>query len=188
MAKILGWLVQYGSGIILALLLGAILGSIPLFKETSLGNTKLTASRMVQFLGYGSALLLLLLLGRRVAVELPEEGKGAFFLRQVITPLVTLVVVSAGYNVLWLLGGPFLGSTGKTIYNWTFVVGIVGAALWLAVAWFRHSPLLFESLQEFERKGTLSAPRRSFTCPQCGLPVPAGMEFCGKCGKRISAA
>ena len=59
MAKMWGWLIQYGSGIVLALLLGAIMGSIPLFKETSLGDTKLTASRIVQFMWYGSALLLL---------------------------------------------------------------------------------------------------------------------------------
>lgn len=188
MAKMWGWLVQYGSGIALALLLGAILGGIPLFKETALGDTKLTASRIVQFMGYGSALLLLWLLGRRVAMELPEEGKGLSFLRQVITPLVTLIVLSVGYKVLWLLGGPFLGPTGKTIYNWTFVVGIVGAALWLAVAWFRHSPLLFESLQELERVGKRVAPGHSLACPECGVPVAAGMEYCGKCGKRIFIA
>src|SRR5206468_5739137 len=125
-----------------ALLLGTILGSIPLFKETSLGNTKLTASGIVQFMGYGSGLLLLWLLGQRAATELPKEGKGLSFLRQVIIPLVTFIVVSAGYKVLWLLVGPFLGPTGKTIYNWIFVVGIVGAASWLAVVWFHHSPLL----------------------------------------------
>lgn len=188
MAKMWSWLVQYGSGIILALLLGAILGGIPLFKETSLGDTKLTASRIVQFMGYGSALLLLWLLGQRVAMELPEEGKGTSFLRQVIIPLVTLVVVSAGYKVLWLLVGPFLGQTGKTIYNWTFVVGIVGAAMWLAVAWFRHSPLLFESLQELERAGKRGARQPSLACPECGVPVAAGVEYCGKCGKRIFIA
>lgn len=188
MAKMWGWLVQYGSGIFLALLLGAILGSIPLFKETSLGDTKLTASRIVQFMGYGSALLLLWLLGQRVARELSEDGKGASFLRQVIVPLVTLAVVSAGYKVLWLLVGPFLGQTGKTIYNWTFVVGIVGAALWLAVAWFRHSPLLLESLQELERAEKSSARQQSLDCPECGAPVRAGVEYCGKCGKRIFIA
>ena len=188
MAKMWGWLVQYGSGIIFALLLGTILGSISLFQETSLGDTKLTASRIVQFMGYGSALLLLWLLGQRVAMELPDEGKGSSFLRQVIIPLITLVVVSSGYKVLWLLVGPFLGSTGKTIYNWAFVVGIVGAALWLAVAWFRHSPLLFESLQELEQMGKRSARQPSLACPECGVPVAAGVEYCGKCGKRIFIA
>ena len=188
MAKMWGWLVQYGSGIIFALLLGVILGSIPLFKETSLGNTKLTASGIVQFMGYGSALLLLWLLGQRVAMELREEGKGLSFLRQVITPLVTVIVVSAGYNVVWLLVGPFLGPTGKTIYNWLFVVGIIGSASWLAVVWFHHSPLLFEYLQELEQAGKRGTRRHGLTCPECGVPVAAGMEYCGKCGKRIFIA
>jgi len=188
MAKMWGWLIQYGSGIVLALLLGAIMGSIPLFKETSLGDTKLTASRIVQFMGYGSALLLLWLLGQRVALELREEGNGLSFLRQVIVPLATVVVVSAGYSVVWLLVGPFLGPTGKTIYNWMFVVGIMGSALWLAVVWFRHSPLLFEFLQELGEVGKRGMRRHGLTCPECGVPVAAGMEYCGKCGKRIFIA
>jgi len=45
-----GWAVQYGIAIFLALLLGAVLGSIPLFKATTLGAMGLTASSVVQFL------------------------------------------------------------------------------------------------------------------------------------------
>jgi len=167
---------------LLALLLGAILGSLPLFKEAVLGNTKLTASHVVQFMGYGGALLVFWLLGRRAAMELPEDGNGLSFLRHVITPLTTLIVLSAGYQVLLLLAGPFLEKTGKTIYNWIFVIGIVAAALCLTLAWFRHSAPVMESLQALGRVGQSGKPQSSLPCPKCHSPVPRGMKFCGHCG------
>jgi len=102
------WIAQYMVAILLALLLGAILGNLSLFQETALGDTKLNAARVVQFMGYGGALLLLWLLGQRAAMQLPEDKKGLSFLRHVIAPLTTLIVISAGYKVLLLLAGPFL--------------------------------------------------------------------------------
>ena len=183
--KTWGWVGQYGVAILLALALGAILGNLSLFKETAVGDTKLSASRVVQFMGYGGALLLLWLLGRRAAMQLPEDGKGVSFLRHVITPLTTLIVVSAGYNVLLLLGGPFLDKTGKVIYNWVFVIGIVSTSLWLTLAWFLKSAPLMESLKVLERAGQPADPQSSFPCRKCQRPVASGMKFCSHCGASV---
>jgi hypothetical protein len=177
-----GWLLQYGVAILLSLLLGAVLGSLPLFKEASVGSTRLTASRLVQFLGYGSGLLLLWLLGQRAALALPDRGKGPSALRHLIVPLATLIVTAAGYQVVLLIGGPFLGTTGKTIYNWLFVVGIVGAALWLILAWFWKVAPLMESWEGLGRKGPSTEKQLSLRCPQCHNLVPVGMKYCGHCG------
>lgn len=185
MVRTWGWVGQYGVAIILALLLGAILGNLSLFEQTAVGDTKLTASRLVQFMGYGGALLLLWLLGRRVTMQLPEDGRGLSFLRHVITPLTTLIVVSAGYKVLLLLGGPFFDKTGKMIYNWVFVIGIVSAALWLTLAWFLKSAPLMESLKTLGQAGQSADPQSSFPCPKCRGPVASGMKFCGYCGTPV---
>jgi hypothetical protein len=185
MMKTWGWVGQYMVSILLALLLGAILGNLSLFQETALGDTKLSASRVVQFMGYGGALLLLWLLGQRAAMQLPEDGRGLSFLRHVITPLTTLIVVSAGYKVLLLLAGPFLDKTGKMIYNWVFVIGIVSAALWLTLAWFLKSAPLMESLKVLGQGGQSADPQSSFPCSMCRRPVANGMRFCGHCGTSV---
>ena len=182
------WAVQYGMAIVLALLLGAILGSIRLFKEAGLGTTGLNASNVVQFLGYSSALLLLWLLARGATMQIPEERKGLSFVCHTLVPLVTLVVVSAGYNVLLLLVGPFLGETGMTIYNWIFVLGIIGSALWLGVAGYHSSTLLVEAFEALRPAGQPAPPRISFLCPQCGATATAGMKFCGQCGQGLASA
>lgn len=177
-----GWLLQYGISMLLALLLGAILGSVPLFKEAALGGTKLTASHLVQFLGYGSALLLLWLAGQRAVTQIPE-GKSYSVLRYLVLPLAALLVMAAGYKVVLLLLGPFLGKAGKTIYNWFFAIGIGGAALWLIVAWFQNSAAFIEGLGQPGRSSGSSSMR----CPDCGAEVAPGMKFCSQCGQTLGA-
>ena len=185
MVRTWGWVGQYVIAILLALLLGAILGHLRLFEETVLGDTKLSASRVVQFMGYGGALLLLWLLGRRAAMQLPEDGRGLSFLRHIMTPLTTLIVVSSGYKVLLLLGSPFLDKTGKTIYNWVFVIGIVSAALWLTLTWFMKSAPLIETLEAPGRVGQSDDPQSSFPCQNCRRLIANGMKFCGYCGTSV---
>ena len=169
-----GWVIQYGVAMLLAVLLGAILGSFPLFHQTALGETKLKASHLVEFIGYGGALLMFWLLARRLAAHIPQ-GTPVSILRHVIVPLATLIVTSAGYQVLLLIGAPFLGKTGKTIYNWLFVIGIGGSALWLVAAWFRHSESLTDTSETSSR------------CPECGASIAVGVKFCNACGHTVSA-
>lgn len=180
------WAGRYLIAMVLALLLGAVLGSIPLFRDTGIGSTGLTASNVVRFLGYGSAILFLWLLGRTAATQIPEDGKGLSFARQVVEPLVTLIVVIVGHGVLLLLVGPFLGETGRTVYNWIFVLGSVGAALWLVLAGYRGSALLIEEVGAVRRPRAPTPPGTPSTCPQCGATLRPGMKFCNQCGQSLA--
>jgi hypothetical protein len=138
-----GWLVQYGVTIGLALGLGFLLSQVPVFHETILGSAKLRASQGVQFLSYGGALFVLWRFGQRLATELPALCPKMGFLHPVIMPLTTLIVVTASHPVCGQVLNPFLGKTGKGVYNWLFVIGIVSAALWLVLSWFKKAaPLL----------------------------------------------
>lgn len=94
-----GWLVQYGVTIALALGLGFLLSQVPLFHETILGSTKLRASKCVRFLSYGGALFVLWRFSQRLAVELPSLCPKMGFLRPVMMPLTTLIVVTASHPV-----------------------------------------------------------------------------------------
>ena len=80
------WMFQYGVAILLALLLGVILGHIPLFQETTLGSTKLRAADLVQFLGYGGALVMFI----PVQVSLVRRSTGVRRIAYVMTLLLTL--------------------------------------------------------------------------------------------------
>ena len=50
------WMMEYGVAMMLAILLAAVLGHLPLFRNTAVG--KLHASDVVQFMGYGTGIIL----------------------------------------------------------------------------------------------------------------------------------
>lgn len=185
--KAWAWAGQYLIAMVMAAVLGSILGGMQLFRETGIGATGLTASNLVRFLAYGSALVLFWLLGHTSARQIPKDGQGLSSARQVVEPLVTLIVVIVGHRVLLLLVGPFLEETGRTVYNWVFVFGTVGAALWMVSAGYRSSAGWIEELGMARHPGTSIISGVLPTCSQCGAAVRAGMKFCSQCGQGLAA-
>jgi len=110
-----GWAVQYGTALFLALVLGALLGSIPLFKETIPGTGRLTASDIVQFLGYGTALLMLWMGARRAATQIPEDGRGLSFLGRIVVPATPQRL--HGAPIVPTVPSPGLGEHNAEIYG-----------------------------------------------------------------------
>ena len=143
-----GWLVQYGVTMMLALGFGALLSQVPLFQETSLGTNTLRASQCVQFLGFAGALVVLWQFGQCLARNLPSLAPNLKFLSPMIIPFTSLIILIASHPVGGLILTPFLGKPGKGIYNWMFVIGIVGAALWVVLAWYAKAAPLLQTLEE----------------------------------------
>ena len=140
------WLVQYGMTVLLLILLGSTAATIPLFKDTALVGTKLTASNLVAFIGYGGSLLMMWLMGRKAVVQLVRNANGLAFLRPLGAPFNALLGVSALYKLLLTLVGPSLGKGDRLAYNWIFVSLILAATLWLIRTWFLKSAPLLDSL------------------------------------------
>ena len=174
------WLLHYAVAILLALVLGTILGSLSLFTETFLPATRLRASDLVQFMGYAGALVLLGLVGQRAAAEL-QKLKNLLFLCPVIMPAMTLIVLLVGYKVVLLVATPFLDRNGQSLYNWTVMTGIVSASFWLILAWLRQSAPLLESMEQAKQTVT---PESS--CPRCNALALSFSKFCMECGARLS--
>jgi hypothetical protein len=179
MHKDWGWISRYVLVIVVALVLGGIIGELPLFRQTTLGTPKLNASALVQFLGYGGALLLLWLLGRKASEQF-RGGARTSFLSYIILPLVTLIVVAAAYSVLLTILRPFLDAGPRNIYNWIFVLGITASALWLAIASFQHSEPLADLFKSERSAAPPGVP--VVNCKACGAELAAGGNFCQVCG------
>jgi hypothetical protein len=127
------WMMEYGVAMILAILCAVVLGHLPLFREATMG--KLHASDLVQFIGYGGAMVLAWFGARQLAAEPPDDWKWLMPYRGLILPVATLAMVGLAYGVLLYACEPFLSKSGKEVYNWMFVVGIVAACAWLIVTW-----------------------------------------------------
>ncbi len=167
------WMSRYILVIVISLVLGGAIGEFALFKQTTLGTPKLAASQLVQFMGYGGALLLLWLMGQKAASQF-RSGRSF-----IVVPLVTLIVVAGAYTVLLTILRPFLDAGPRNIYNWIFVLGITVSALWLAVALFHHSEPLVDLFRS-DRADESDAQGKK--CSSCGAQLAPGANFCHVCG------
>ncbi len=148
------WIGKFFIVIAVALVLGEVLGSLALFKSTTLGTPKVTAGSLVRFFAHAGALILLLLLGQRFAQQLRASGGGIARLANPVLALITLIVTASAYVVLIKFGAPFLSHGIKTMLNWTFILGILAAAVWLVWALFQNSEAVLEAIGKSARAKT----------------------------------
>lgn len=136
------WSLRYAVVIVLALVLAAALGEMDLFKTTRFGKTGLNASRVVQFLGYGGALLVFWLMAQRAEALIPGQDERWRLFKSILLPVATLIVVACAHSVVLLILGPLMSKAWVPAYNWAFIAGIILSAVWLVAALFTGSSSL----------------------------------------------
>ncbi|AEG93626.1 membrane protein [Ramlibacter tataouinensis] len=141
------WIAKYIAVVVAALLLGVILSSFPLFKTATLGTPKLTAALLVQFIAHVAALVMLSILGWRVAEQMRHSDDRLNAVAAIVMALVTLVVTAVGYVVLSGFMWPFVGKEIKGVVNWIFILGVVAAATWLIYAIFAGADEMVAALR-----------------------------------------
>lgn len=127
------WMMEYGVAVILAVLCAVVLGHMSLFREATIG--KLHASDVVQFIGYGGAIVFVWFGARHVAADPPDEWKWLSPYQGLILPVTTLMIVGLAYQVLLYACEPFLGKSGKETYNWVFIIALTICCGWLILTW-----------------------------------------------------
>ncbi len=136
------WVARYVVVIVLAIILGAALGEMQLFKTTKFAKTGLNAARLVQFLGYGGALLIFWLLARRASLLIDGKNDRWSLVKNMLVPLATLIVIACGQAVTLLLLGPFMSKAWHETYNWVVIAAIILSAAWLVATLFTGSSSL----------------------------------------------
>lgn len=174
------WMGRYALVLFAAVLLGTAIGELAVFKQTMLGTPKLSAATLIRLAGYGTALVVIALLGQRIAKQLQSAGTSAAHLGYLVFPITLLVVLSAGYDVVLNALRPFLSTTHKDAYNWMFVLGISACAVWLVARLNRNA----EGLMELVRGLRLPRPRAH--CSACGAALRGEAKFCAACGAAAS--
>ena len=177
------WVGRFVAVIVLALVLGAAIGGMPLFAKTFLVSGKLNAAQVVRFLGYGTALVVFWILGQRLTMALrQQQGSRWAVMQSLILPIVTLIVVSALYSVILLVLGPLLVGALQKIYDWVFILAIIACAIWLIMAVLGQADALTEALA-----GSAHGAKQLAVCASCGAGSDTGATHCGQCGKELAA-
>jgi len=181
----LSWLGRYVATILVAWILASALSSMDLFEKTYVINGKLSASHLVRFLGYTTALGALWMLGRRATMVFQQQRGRWSFLQHLILPVVSLIVVASTNSVALLIMKPMMNAAMHNVYNWVFIVAILACAVWVVMAVLGQSASLTEALTTAAER--INASGKINVCEGCGSNNDATAKFCKKCGKELSS-
>ncbi len=133
-----GWIGPYFIVIVLAVLVGPFLATLPLFTHTYLRPLGMNAAQAVRFIADGICLLMIWAAASRARRDLKDNGKGQTFLRAILFPSALFVIVIAAFQAYEAHGMSVLGPPKQPLYNWLITGGLIGSATWLTFAWVRH--------------------------------------------------
>lgn len=178
------WVGRFVAVIVIALILAAAIGSMDLFEKTFLIQGKLSASHLVRFLGYGTALGSLWMLAQRGTMVLQQRGGRWSFMQHLILPVATLIVVSSVNSIALLIMKPMMNATMHNIYNWIFIVAILACSVWVIMAVLGQSAPLTEAFTSTAERFGISG--KSKVCGRCATHNEASNRFCRQCGNALS--
>ena len=147
-----GWIGPYLIVIILAILVGPLLATLPLFTHTFVRPLGMNAAQAVLLVADGICLLMIWFVAARMKRGLRDNGRGQTFLRSILSPAAFLLIVLVAFRAYETHGIPVLGPPKQPLYNWLFTGGLIGSATWLTFAWVRHADALTQALARRPRR------------------------------------
>ena len=133
-----GWIGPYFIVILLAVLVGPFLATLPLFTHTYLRPLGMNVAQVVRFIADGICLLMIWSAASRARRDLKDNGKGQTFLRAILFPSASFLIVIAAFQAYEAHGISVLGPPRQPLYTWLVTGGLIGSATWLTFAWVRH--------------------------------------------------
>jgi ribosomal protein L40E len=180
------WVGRYVAVIVVSLILAAAIGNMDLFEKTFVIEGKLSASHLVRFLGYSTALGALWMLGRRATMALQQHGGRWSFMQHLFLPVVTLLVVASANSVALLVMKPMMNASLHNIYNWVFIIAILACAAWVVMAVLGQSASLTLAFTSAAERMNISGKTK--VCAACGAGNDAAAKFCKQCGNGLPDA
>ncbi|MGZ8238065.1 MAG: zinc ribbon domain-containing protein [Methylobacter sp.] len=178
--------VQYLIAIIITLMIGEIVETIPLFSTTEVFRG-LTSSELVSFSTNIAVLVLFFLFTKHAINALVGSGDAVIFLRRLAIPVAVLIIVCIAQQSIGAIITPYLGSTGKTVLILISSLAVLSAALWVIIAGYRYSPMLFDFFAALVEKIRSLIPGNAVErkCPACAVPVKGAEKYCLACGNDL---
>jgi len=145
MSKSWAWIAPYTSAILAVLLAGPLLSSLALVQSVSVPYLQLSGPHAIRLVANLLALAILWIFAFTASQQIPDNGRGSSFLRNLVLPLTTLIVVLLANKSFKTVGLPLIEQMGSSRFASGYAIGLVGSGLWLTAAWILHQPALREA-------------------------------------------
>jgi serine/threonine-protein kinase len=127
------------------LLAGPLLSSLALVQSVSVPNLQLSGPHAIRLGADLLALAILWVLAFAAFQQIPDNGRGSTFLRNIVLPLTTLVVILFANKAFRTVGLPLIEQMGPSRFASGYAIGLVGSGLWLTAAWVLNQSSLREA-------------------------------------------
>jgi tRNA A-37 threonylcarbamoyl transferase component Bud32 len=145
MSKSWTWIAPYTFVILAMLLAGPLLSSLALVQSVSIPYLQLSGSNAIRLIANLLALAIVWFLAFAASQQIPDNGRGSSFLRNLVLPLATLVVILFANKAFRATGLPLIEQIGPARFAWGYAIGLVGSGLWLTTAWILNRSALREA-------------------------------------------
>ncbi len=127
------------------LLAGPLLSSLALVQTVSVPYLQLSGPHAIRLVANLLALATLGVFAFAAPQKIPDNGRGSSFLRNLVPPLTTLVVILFVNKTFRTVGLPVIEQVGASRFAWGYAIGLVGSGLWLTAVWVLNRSLLREA-------------------------------------------
>ncbi|MEP6958815.1 MAG: serine/threonine-protein kinase [Nitrospirota bacterium] len=135
MPKSWSWIAPYTFAILAVLLAGPLLSSLALVQSISVPYLQLNGPHAIRLGTSLLALAILWILAFAASQQIPGKGHGSRFLRNLVLPLTTLIVVLFANKAFRTGGLPLIEQMGSSRFTLGYAISLVGSGLWLTAAW-----------------------------------------------------
>ncbi len=153
------WAFQYLVAALIALFAGPLLGNLPATQSIPFTLFGLSSGQTIRLFIEATGLAMLGWLCLRAFRQMPDNGRGFSFLRQLVLPVTTLLMVIAADKTLRALGQSLIDHFGSTRYTVAQAVILTLTGLWITIAWL----MSLHALQRFFSKPSASTGRTEAT-------------------------
>jgi len=145
MSKSWTWVAPYTFAILVVLLAGPLLSSLALVQSVSVPHLQLSGPHAIRLAANLLALAILWIFAFVASQKIPDNGRGSSFLRNLVLPLTTLVVILFANKALRTVGLPVIEQLGSSRFAWGYAIGLISSGLWLTAAWVLNRSSLREA-------------------------------------------
>jgi serine/threonine-protein kinase len=145
MSKSWTWIAPYTFAILAVLLAGPLLSSLALVQSVWVPSLNLSGPHAIRLAADLLALAILWILAFAASQQILDNGRGSSFLRNLVLPLTTFIVILFADKAFRTVGLPLIEQMGPARYASGYAIGLAGSGLWLTAAWLLNQNALRES-------------------------------------------
>lgn len=158
MSKSWTWIGPYTFAILAVLLAGPLLSSLAVIQSVSVPYLHISGPHAVRLGADLLALAILWTLAFNARTEMPDNGRGSSFVRNLALPFTTLIVIIFLNKAFRTVGLPLIERIGPARFASGYAIGLVGSGLWLTAAWLLNQNSLREAFAPSNRTKHQGAP------------------------------